>query len=86
MRWVHNDYFLFLPNTDDPFTFTRKDGSEIRPGPMYTDVPLSLATSGESKDIRHGATHPHIVHDWLFEAHHCGYEPDDRYTLPIPSR
>jgi hypothetical protein len=23
----------------------------------------------------------YIVHDWLFEAHHCGYTPDNRYSF-----
>jgi hypothetical protein len=23
----------------------------------------------------------YIFHDWLFEAHHCAYEPDNRYTF-----
>jgi Protein of unknown function (DUF1353) len=82
VRWVHNDYFLFLPNTDDPFTFIRKDGSEIRPGPMYTDgasIPRYLwGIEGYSP---WGYAPAYIVHDWLFEAHHCGYEPDDRYTF-----
>jgi len=82
VRWIHNDYFLFLPNQDEPFTFTRKDGSNIRPGPMYTDgssIPRYLwGIQGFSP---WGYAPAYIVHDWLFEAHHCSYEPDDRYTF-----
>jgi hypothetical protein len=37
VRWVKNDYFLFLPDKDDPLTFKRPNGTAIRPGPMYTD-------------------------------------------------
>ena len=34
VRWVKNDYFRFIPNKDDPFSFTRQDGTIIRPGSM----------------------------------------------------
>ena len=37
VRWVKNDYFLFLPNKDHPFMLIRANGQSIRPGPMYTD-------------------------------------------------
>jgi hypothetical protein len=37
VRWIKNDYFLFVPSKDDPFRFTRSNGEVIRPGPMYTD-------------------------------------------------
>lgn len=37
VRWVENDYFLFLPNPDRPFTLIREDQGVIRRGPMYTD-------------------------------------------------
>jgi hypothetical protein len=82
VRWVHNDYFVFLPNKDDPFTFKRKDGSVIRPGRMYTDggsIPRFLwGIEGYSP---WGYAPAYLVHDWLFEAQHCGYEPDNRYTF-----
>jgi hypothetical protein len=34
VRWVKNDYFLFLPDEDDPLTFKRSNGKAIRPGPI----------------------------------------------------
>jgi hypothetical protein len=82
VRWVANDYFLFLPSPDEPFTLHRKDGTQIRPGPMYTDggsIPRFLwGIEGYSP---WGYAPAYIVHDWLFEAQHCGYEPDNRYTF-----
>lgn len=82
VRWVKNDYFLFMPNKDNPFTFLRKDGSAIRPGPMYTDggsIPRFLwGIKGYSP---WGYAPAYIVHDWLFEAQHCGFEPDNKYTF-----
>lgn len=82
VRWVRNDFFLLLPNKDKPFAFTRKDGAVIRPGPMYTDggsIPRFLwGVKGYSP---WGYAPAYIVHDWLFEAQHCGYEPDNKYTF-----
>jgi hypothetical protein len=83
VRWVSNDYFLFLPNKDDPFTFTRKSGGvPIRPGPMYTDggsIPRFFwGIEGFSP---WGYAPAYIVHDWLFEAHQCGYAPDNQFTF-----
>ncbi len=52
VRWVKNDYFLFLPDKDDPFTFKRSNGTAIRPGPMYTDggsIPMFPAPPGKDK-------------------------------------
>lgn len=82
VRWVKNDYFLFLPNKDDPFTFIRKDGTTIHPGPMYTDggsIPRFFwGIEGYSP---WGYAPAYIVHDWLFEAQHCGYQPDNKYSF-----
>jgi hypothetical protein len=83
VRWIKNDYFLFVPNKDDPLTFTRATGQTIRPGSMYTDggsIPRFLwGVRGLSP---WGYAPAYIVHDWLFEAQHCGYAPDNRYTFP----
>lgn len=82
VRWVKNDYFLFLSDKDDPFTFVRSDGTAIRPGPMYTDggsIPRFLwGIKGYSP---WGYAPAYIVHDWLFEAKHCGHAPDDQHTF-----
>jgi len=82
VRWLKNDYFLFLPNKDDPFTLTRRDGKSIRPGPMYTDggsIPrFAWGVPGYSP---WGYAPAYIIHDWLFEAHHCNYAPDNQYTF-----
>jgi hypothetical protein len=82
VRWLKNDYFLFLPHKDEPLTLLRSDGSKIQPGRMYTDggsIPRFLwGVEGYSP---WGYAPAYIVHDWLFEAQHCGYEPDNRYTF-----
>lgn len=82
VRWIENDFFLFLPNKDKPFTFARANGKSIQPGAMYTDggsIPQVLwGVKGYSP---WGYAPAYIVHDWLFEAHHCGYAPDNQYTF-----
>lgn len=82
VRWIENDYFLFLPNEDEPFSFVRSNGIPIRPGAMYTDggsIPRFLwGIEGYSP---WGYAPAYIIHDWLFEAQHCGYEPDNKYTF-----
>ena len=65
VRWVENDYFLFVPNADKPFKFERKNGEVIAPGPMFT----------------WGYAPAYIVHDWLFELHHCGYPTSKAYSF-----
>ncbi|CAK0778540.1 DUF1353 domain-containing protein [Gammaproteobacteria bacterium] len=82
VRWVKSDYFQFLPRFDEPFEFIRPNGTIIRPGSMLTDggsIPRFLwGIKGYSP---WGYAPAYIVHDWLFEAQHCGYEPDNKYTF-----
>lgn len=82
VRWVDSNYFLFLPNENDPFTLVRTNGTQIRPGPMYTDggsIPRFLwGIEGYSP---WGCAPAYVIHDWLFEIKHCEYETDTRYTF-----
>ena len=82
VRWVKNDYFLFLPSKEKPFALLRANGTRIQPGPMYTDggsIPRFLwGVKGYSP---WGYAPAYIIHDWLFEAQRCGYEPDNKYTF-----
>lgn len=82
VRWVRNDQFLFVPSAAKPFTFVRTNGRHIAPGPMYTDggsIPRFLwGASGLSP---WGYAPAYMVHDWLFEAKHCGYPADGNFTF-----
>jgi hypothetical protein len=83
VRWVANDYFLFLPKQGNPLRLLRPNGQPpIEPGPMYTDggsIPQALwGVQGLSP---WGYAPAYIVHDWLFEARHCGYAPDNQYSF-----
>jgi hypothetical protein len=82
VRWVKNDYFLFLPNKDDPFTFTRSDGRVIQPGNMYTDGGSVPRFFWGVKGFSPWSYAPvYMIHDWLFVAQHCGYSPDNEFTF-----
>ena len=68
--------FVFVPNPDNPLTFTRADGSgvvqDITPGMMYTDggsIPrVGQLFNGFSP---WGYAPAYMVHDWIFVARHC---------------
>lgn len=79
VRWLEPDRFLFVPNKENPLRFTTADGSRIiEPGPMYTDggsIPrIFWSVPGYSP---WGLAPAYIIHDWIFDTHHCdtpGYE------------
>ncbi len=76
VRWVEPDRFVYVPNETDPLRFKTASGQLITPRVMYTDggsIPrLFWGIPGYSP---WGYAPAYIVHDWLFEAHHCQY-PD----------
>lgn len=83
VQWVSPDEFIFVPDPDPAqrLTFTRANGDVITPGKMYTDggsVPRFLwSIRGYSP---WGYAPAFIVHDWLFDSHHCGDSPFPDYT------
>ncbi len=83
VRWVANDYFLFLPNKDNPPRLLRPNGQKaIQPGPMYTDGgSIAQALWGVQGLSPWGYAPAYVVHDWLFEARHCGYVSDNQYSF-----
>jgi len=83
VRWYKNDLFVFIPDTSNPLTFTNDaTGDSIIPGKMYTDGgPIPRFLWGIEGYSPWGYAPAYIIHDWLFEAHHCGYEPDNKYTF-----
>ncbi len=82
LRWLREDTFLFVPNDDAPFSFVRPNGETIRPGAMVTDggsVPrLFWALDGYSPWAFAPA---YIIHDWMYQARHCGFLPADRHSF-----
>lgn len=82
VRWVENNYFLFVPNQQDPLTLVRADGSKITPGLMFTDggsIPkMFWGIDGYSP---WGYAPAYMVHDWLFVTEHCKDHPDAKYSF-----
>ena len=82
VRWVDTDYFLFIPNKNDPLTLTREDGSQIVPELMFTDggsIPkMFWGVKGLSP---WGYAPAYMIHDWMFVAKHCNSQPDQVFTF-----
>jgi Protein of unknown function (DUF1353) len=72
VRWIKPDTFIYVPSQEDPLRFTTSDRRVIAPREMYTDggsIPrLFWGVPGYSP---WGYAPAYIIHDWLFEAHHC---------------
>lgn len=87
VRWLRNDLFSFEPDADEPFAFVRATGEVIEPGPMVTDggtIPRALwAIRGFSPM---GYLPAFILHDWMFQARHCGLVPPDAYDFEASAR
>ncbi|WP_430911796.1 DUF1353 domain-containing protein [Methylobacterium sp. sgz302541] len=72
VRWLKENYFLYIPFASDPLTFVGTDGKKIVPQTIYTDggsiPPMLWGVRGFSP---WGYGPAYIVHDWLFVQHHC---------------
>jgi hypothetical protein len=72
VRWIKPDKFIYVPSPEDPLRFTTSDRRVVAPQKMYTDggsIPrLFWGVPGYSP---WGYAPAYIIHDWLFEAHHC---------------
>lgn len=80
--WNGMDSFIFLPGADLPFTYTTSSGRIITPRVMETDggsIPRILR--GLKKYSSWGYAPAFILHDWLFAAHRCRYQPDTDWTV-----
>lgn len=76
LAWVGPDLFHFIPRKTRPFAFIRHTGERIEPRNMVTDggsVP-KLAQLRSSLSAW-GYAPAYLIHDWEFEAHHCGRTP-----------
>ncbi|HEY8012146.1 MAG TPA: DUF1353 domain-containing protein [Rudaea sp.] len=72
VRWIEPNQFIYMPSEENPLRFTTSDQRVIQPQKMYTDggsIPqLFWGVPGLSP---WGYAPAYIIHDWLFEAHHC---------------
>ena len=79
LSWIAPDYFVFVPKSDQSFSFTRPNGDSITPRCMFTDggtIPKLFQSISELSPW--GYAPAYLIHDWLFDLHHCG---DNNYTF-----
>jgi len=82
LRWLYEDTFLFVPDDDLPFLFVRPNGEVIRPGPMVTDGGSVPRAFWPFRGYSPWAFAPaYVLHDWMFQARHCGFHPPDTHTF-----
>jgi hypothetical protein len=82
VQWLKPDLFLFIPDAQNPLTFTRSTGETIRPGRMITDggsIPRPLWAFRSYSPW--GYAPAFIVHDWLFHMKHCQVGDYTRYDV-----
>ncbi len=82
VQWLEPDLFLFLPDKDNPLTFTRATGKNISPGRMKTDggsIPRPLWILRNYSPW--GFAPAFIVHDWLYEMKHCKHPGFEQLTF-----
>lgn len=73
--WVAPDLFLHEPVPGKPFRFIRANGEVIAPGRMFTDggsIPRALWSVKDFSPWTYGPAF--LIHDWLFDLHHCGLD------------
>lgn len=71
VEWIAPNQFIYRPHATDPLVF-EIDGRKVQPRAMYTDggsIPRLFWSVPEFGpwDFAPG----YIIHDWLFEQHHC---------------
>lgn len=67
LHWVSPDRFVYVPDPENPFKFTRSNGEVIQPGPMFTDggsIPRLLRVHPDFSPM--GYAPAFVIHDWLF--------------------
>lgn len=80
IEWYGPDKFLVIPDARKPLTFTRANGEVIRPGMLYTDssrLPRSLWVTRNYTPWNY--TPAFVIHDWIYELHHCRVVGAQRY-------
>lgn len=87
VRWDGMDSFVYIPDADQPLTYTTLQGRAIQPRIMYTDggsIPRILR--GMKKFSSWGYAPAFMIHDWLFAARKCDHAPDTDWTFPDSAR
>lgn len=81
IEWVDQDRFIFIPDAQDPLTFTRKNNEVVRPERMFTDggsIPQALRALKSYSPW--GYAPAFVVHDWLFVMKQCRIAGFEKYS------
>lgn len=70
--WTAADIFRHEPQKANAFGFVRKTGEVVTPGAMYTDGGSIPRPLWFVKDLSPTYAPAFLIHDWLFDCHHCG--------------
>jgi Protein of unknown function (DUF1353) len=82
LEWICPDYFLFIPKLNNPFRFVRADGKTVvEPRTFFTDgASVPRVFRWNSNLDQFGLLPAALLHDWLWELHHCDKVPDDAFA------
>ena len=84
VQWIKPDQFIFIPDERNPLTFTRSNGTVIKPGRMYTDggsIPRVMWAFRNYSPW--GYAPAFIIHDWLFVMKECKLPGFEAYNHQI---
>jgi hypothetical protein len=74
VEWIGENNFIYAPDENAPLKFISSDGNIIMPQKMYTDggsiPPVFWGVPGLSP---WGYAPGYVIHDWVFQMHHCKY-------------
>lgn len=87
VEWLGENNFVYWPDAKNPLTFVTSDGRRIVPQLMYTDggsIPSILQPIDGFSPW--GYAPAYIVHDWLFEQHHCKLPGHEAITFGDSAR
>lgn len=87
VEWIAPNQFIYRPDKDAPLRFTRADGTVIQPQPMYTDGGSIPRLFWSAPDLGPWDFAPaYIVHDWLFQQHHCRLDDWERFDVDLAAQ
>lgn len=84
VEWLEAEKYLFVPDNQSPLSFTRSNGDKIVPARLLTDgssIPRDLWILRNYTVGGYGPAF--IIHDWLFEMHHCKLDGWEKYDYGI---
>ena len=82
VEWISPNQFIYRPHAGDPLKYVTSDGHIIQPRTMYTDGGSIPRLFWSFPDFGPWDFAPgYVIHDWLFEQHHCKVDDWQAYDL-----